>query len=126
VLQLVDHKFAVFLFLDQAPGNLLLPCDDRAVVLDAPDGEAANRPEHHQKRNSCGIGHGIAEIHGKSEQAACNRRQDSDPEAAEGGGEEYGRKIRRKKYVGPDMGKTPAHGCGQGQAEGRKGKAQSQ
>ena len=107
VLQLVDEQFAVFLLPDQPFGDFPLLRDDGSVVLDAPDREAADRPENQQQRKSRGIGQRVAEIDADAERAARNRRRDPDPEAADGGGKEHGRKIGREEHVGADLGQAP-------------------
>ena len=45
------------------------------------------------------------------------RGHDSDPEAAERGGKEHGRKIRREEHIGPDQRKTPPRQGRQCEAE---------
>ena len=100
VLQFVDDQFAVFFFFDQTLGDFPLLRDDGPVVLDTPYRQAADRPENQQQRQAGGIGGHIAEIDGDAEHAAGKRGHDPDPEAAKRGGEEHGRKIRRKEHVG--------------------------
>ena len=79
VLQLVDDEFAVFLFLDQAFRDLALLRHKRPVVLDPPDGEAADHPEDQQQGKPGSIGQGAAEIDDHAEQTAGQRSTDADP-----------------------------------------------
>ena len=126
VLELVDQQLAVVFFLDQASGNPALLAEERAIVLDAPDGERADRPIERQQGEARVIGKGIAEIDDDAERAADQRGDDADAEAAEHGRKEHGRKIRREKHVGPHMGEAPARQRRNQQAGDRKRKAQAE
>ena len=126
VLQFLDQELAVFLFLDQAFRIFTLLCHDRPVMLDAPDGEAANRPEHQQQRKPRGIGNGTTEIEGSAERASRDCRRDPDPGAANGGGQEHGREIGREEYVRTDLGNPPPGDCRQDETAAREGRAEKQ
>ena len=117
VLKLLDDELAVLFFLDQAFCDLPLLRDDRSIVLDAPYREAAHDQIDRQKRQSCEVDVPVAEIDGHAERAANEGCRDPDPEAAERGGKEYGRKIRGEEYVRPDQRKAPPRRGRQGHAE---------
>lgn len=108
MLQFRDQQLAVFLFLDQAFRILPLLRDEGPVVLDAPDGEAAHRPEDREQREPRSIDGGAAEIDRHAEQPSRDRRRHADPHAADSGGQEHGREVRREKYVGTDLGDRPS------------------
>ena len=50
---------------------------------------------------------------------------DPDPEAAERGGKEHGRKIRREEHVGPDLGQSPPRQGRQSETADGKASAES-
>ena len=124
VLQLFDHELAILFLLDQAFCDLALLRNDGTIVFDAPDRDAAHRPENQQQRQPREIGRGIAEIDGDAERAGGQRGHNSDSKAAERGGKEHGRKIRGEEYVRADHGKAPPRRGRQGEAEGRKSDAE--
>jgi len=126
VLQFLDQQLAVFLFPDQAFRIFPLLHDDRSVMLDAPDREPANCPEHHQQRKPRGIGNTAPEIDDDAERASCNCSSDPDPGAADGRGQEHGREIGREEYVGTDLGDAPPGDCRQSEAAGREARAEKQ
>ena len=88
VLELVDQQLAVVFFLDQAFGDPALLDEDRAIVLDAPDGERADDQIERQQGEPGVIGKGIAEIDDDAEHAADKRRDDAD---------RGGRRTRRQR-----------------------------
>src|SRR4051794_25241922 len=95
-------------------------------MLDAPDGEGADRPIERQQGESRVTGKGLAKIHDDAEHAADQRRDDADAEAAERGRKKYGREIRREIDVGPHMGESPARQRRNQQAGDRKRKAEAE
>src|SRR6476620_3839994 len=107
MLELLDDELAVFFFLDQAFCDLPLLRGDRSIVLDPPNGEAAHRQVDRKQNQSCGIDVAVAEIDGQAKRAAKQGGRHPDPEAAERGGKEYGRKIRGKVYIRADHRKSP-------------------
>ena len=126
MLQFLDQEFAVFLFPDQAFRIFPLLRDDRSVMLDAPDGEPANRPEHQQQRKPRGIGNSVTEINGGAERASRDCRRDPDPGAANGGGQEHGREIGREEYVGTDLGYSPTGNRRQSETPSREARTERQ
>src|SRR5260370_13831571 len=88
-------------------GDLTRLRGHRAVVLDAPYGDGAHRPENKQQRKPGWIDRGIAESDADTERTSRQRCRNPDPEAAECGGKEHGWNIRREANVGPDFGQSP-------------------
>jgi len=95
-------------------------------VLDPPDREAADQPEDDEERDAREIRVLVSEIDGDAERAAGERRQNPDPQAADGGREEHGRNIRREENVGAHMREAPAGGRRKREAQRRKSAAEKQ
>ena len=95
-------------------------------MLDAPNGEAADRPEDQQQGKPGRIGQSAAEIDDDAEQAAGDGGCDADPRAADRGRKEYCREVRCEEDIGAHLRQSPPCGGRQRQAKERKADAEKQ
>src|SRR3984885_9594462 len=102
MLQLIDEGLAILFLPDQTLGNFALPGGHRAVMLDPPDRQPAyDRIDDQQNQAWKEIARHIAEIHDNAEPAADDRGGKTGTIAAQRGGKENGRKIRREIDIRP-------------------------